>query len=346
MGPNIYSSENIETFSILERRLSRENLTPPSQYLYLGPVNVFEGVKNLPQPLARSVVTIGNFDGVHVGHRVLIRTLVQEAKLRGVPSLVLTFDPHPVQVLFPDRKLQKIFSREDQIQELKKLGVEYLVIEPFTLALSKLSADEFLKQYIFKSFGPELVIVGYDFSFGANRSGSIPQLLDFAKNSNFELMIIPPQKIESEVTSSSRIRKSVLAGEIELVNKMLERPFYVEGTVESGQQRGRTIGIPTANLKTDSEILPRLGVYITQTTVGGKIYASVTNVGINPTVQNNGNVSIETHILDFEGDIYGTSLKVEFLKRLRDEVKFNSLDDLKKQIKLDILLTQGFFSKR
>jgi len=293
----------------------------------------------------RSVLTIGNFDGVHKGHKAVIRTLVQEGRSRHLPSFVLTFDPHPIQVLYPDREFLKIFDRDDQIKQMEKLGVENLILEPFTKELSRLTAEQFLRK-IFHVLNPTLVIVGYDFSFGANRSGSIGQLMDFAKAWGFELMIIPPQKLEGEVISSSRIRKAVLSGDMELANQLLERPFYLRGQVEHGFKKGRTINIPTANLKVKSQILPPTGVYITETYIQNRAYCSVTNIGFNPTVENDGSLKIETHILNFDGDLYDEKIQVAFLKRLRDEIKFSTLDELKNQIKLDILETEKYFSKR
>jgi riboflavin kinase/FMN adenylyltransferase len=288
-------------------------------------------------PAGPSVVTVGNFDGVHLGHRAIIRTLVQEARSKNLRSAVLTFDPHPIQVLFPNRKFQRIFSREDQVSEMEKLGVDLLTVEPFTRELSRLTAEEFLKNCLFKIFNPKLVIVGYDFAFGAGRSGSIPELLEFAKRWNFELMIIPPQKLQGAVISSSAIRKLVAEGDVETASQFLGRPYYLEGVVEQGAQRGKGLGLPTANLQTKADLLPAPGVYATRTRVDGDSHLSVTNVGRNPTFVENGDLKIETHVLDFEGGLYGRPIRIEFRRRLRDERKFNSVEELKAQIKQDIL---------
>jgi riboflavin kinase / FMN adenylyltransferase len=309
-------------------------------------MKVFESVKKCSSEIKKgSVVTIGNFDGVHVGHRALITTLVAESKSRGQPSVVLTFDPHPIQVLFPERGIERIFNREDQVDELKKMDVDFLVIETFTRELSKTPAETFFKEWIVDSLRPSHVIVGYDFSFGANRSGSIPQLLEFSKAQGFELTIIPPQKIGGETVSSTLIREKIKAADFEIVSKLLGRNFYLEGVVETGDQRGRMLGIPTANLKLNSQILPPQGVYITQSVIGSRHLPSVTNVGVNPTFTDKGELRVETHVLDFKDDVYGKPLKVEFLKKIREEQKFDSPEHLKKQINLDILAAKEYFLK-
>lgn len=305
-------------------------------------VKIFESVKQLPK--TKSVITIGNFDGVHLGHRAIVRTLVQEAQTRGVRSVVMTFDPHPMQVLFPEKKLLRIFSREDQIEELKKLNVENLLIEPFTKELSRVEAPYFLENWIYQPFSPQLLIVGYDFSFGARRSGSIPEILAFARDHGFEVMVIPPQKIVGEAVSSSRIRKAILEGNIELANILLDRKFYIEGEVQKGDARGSKLGFATANLNSHAELMPSFGVYVTRTLVGSEVFDSVTNVGRNPTFQTHEKLKIETHIFDFNKNIYGSQMRVEFLKRLRNEKKFDSVEDLKIQIKKDILETKAYFA--
>ncbi len=323
-------------------------MTLSEPLLYLGLVKILDSLKNIRHSnpdLTRTkstIVTIGNFDGVHAGHRHLLTTLVQEARRRKKPSVVVTFDPHPVQILYPDKKLQKIFSRQDQERELEKLGIDILIVEAFTHELAKFSAEAFLNDWIYQNLKPELLIVGYDFSFGANRSGGIPQLLVFAKTSEFELMVIPPHKIQGSIASSSRVRQDVQTGNMESVQLFLERAFYVGGVVEKGDQRGRTIVIPTANLKTSAELLPAAGVYVSRTWVQQQAYPSITNIGVRPTF-GEGQEKIETHIFDFNQEIYGQNIRIEFLKRLRPEKKFASIEDLKKQIKEDILIARAYF---
>lgn len=307
-------------------------------------MKVFESVKMCSaETKSGSVVTIGNFDGVHVGHRSLIQTLVAESKLRGQPSVVLTFDPHPLKVLFPERGIERIFNREDQVRELEKLGVDLLVIENFTRELSKTPADKFFKEWIVEALNPSHLIVGYDFSFGANRSGSIPQLLEFSKKQELELTIVPPKKLAGEPVSSTRIRERIRAADFEFVSQLLGRHFYLDGTIEDGDKRGRMLGIPTANLKLNSQIVPPHGVYVTQSVIGSETLPSITNVGVNPTFTDKGDLRVETHVLDFSKDVYGEVLKLEFLKKIRGEQKFDSPEQLKKQINLDILTAKEFF---
>lgn len=294
------------------------------------------GIRELSTPLAASVLTIGNFDGVHLGHQVLLERVVQLARELKVPSVVMTFEPHPMKVLHPDRKLTRIFDFEDQRSRLENAGVDILVVEPFSREFSQVPAERFLSEWIYRPFSPRAVIVGYDFSFGADRMGSIDFLRSKSGDLGFSVEVIPPVKVDGEICSSTRIRRAIEAGDVVLANKLLGRLFYIEGLVERGAGRGRTIGIPTANLRSTAETFPAQGVYAAYAVTDSGRYKAMVNIGTNPTFVHQGQVVVEAHILDFSEDLYGSKLRLEFVKRLRDEKKFAGVEDLVAQIRADI----------
>jgi riboflavin kinase/FMN adenylyltransferase len=300
-------------------------------------MTVLDGIRELSNPMASSVLTIGNFDGVHLGHQVLLKRLVELARRASVPSVVMTFEPHPVKVLHPDRRLTRIFDFDDQRKSLESAGIDLMVVEPFSREFSQVGAERFLNEWIYRPFCPRAVIVGYDFSFGSERKGSIDFLRLRAGELGIEVEVIPPVKVDGEICSSSRIRQSLESGDVELANKLLGRPFYVEGLVERGAGRGRTIGIPTANLRTNAETLPQQGVYAAFAVTRAGRFKCVVNIGSNPTFVHAGQVTVEAHLLDFDSDLYGEHLRIEFISRLRNEMKFSGVDALVAQIRSDIV---------
>jgi len=299
-------------------------------------MTVLDGIRELSTPLAGSVLTIGNFDGVHLGHQVLLERVVTLAKASGVPSVVMTFEPHPVKVLHPDRKLTRIFDFEDQRNRLEKAGIDILVVEPFSREFSQVTAERYLNEWIYRPFSPKNVIVGYDFSFGAERKGSIEFLRSKAEELGISVEVIPPVKVDGEICSSSRIRQALEAGDVTLANKLLGRHFYIEGLVERGAGRGRTIGIPTANLRSSAETVPAQGVYAAYAITTAGRFKAMVNIGTNPTFVHQGHATVEAHILDFSQDLYGSSLRLEFVQRIRSEKKFSGPAELVAQIQNDI----------
>lgn len=288
-------------------------------------------------PFSSSVITIGNFDGVHLGHQALIARVRARAQQMSLPSVVVTFEPHPIKVLHPERKFHRIFDIEDQIEQLSKFGIDVLAIEPFSREFSQLPPERFLSEWIFKPFVPRAVIVGYDFSFGAHRQGSIDFLKGNEARFGFELEVVAPVKIGDVIASSSRIRQAVEAGEVAFANALLGRRFYLRGLVERGAGRGRTIGVPTANMRTNAELVPARGVYACFASVQGRRWMAAVNVGLNPTfVDDERRLRVEAHLLDFSGDIYGENFKLEFVERIRDERKFASAAELTVQIRSDL----------
>ena len=311
----------------------------PEDFCYGGAVQILEGVRHLDRPLASSVMTIGNFDGVHLGHQALIRKVVDRARKEGVPAVVMTFDPHPAKVLYPERKLHKIFGQTDLFRQMARHGVDYLVVEPFSREFSQLPPEQFLENWIVGPFHPKLIVVGHDFSFGANREGSIEFLRGKSKERGFEVDVVTPVKSSELTVSSTQIRKALEAGDVATAERMLGRRFYVTGLVEKGAGRGRTIGVPTANVRTTAETIPGPGVYAAWAELGSIRWKAAVNVGFNPTFVTGEDVplNVEAHLIGYSGrDLYGEELTLTFVARLREERKFNGPAELVAQIKRDL----------
>ncbi len=305
-------------------------------------MKLLNDVDEFPKNISMSAVSIGNFDGLHLGHQALIHKLQELSKSDPkLAKVVMTFSPHPMQVLQPERKLKLLFSSEDQIRMLTAAGVDYLITQAFSRSFSELSAEQFVVSKVFKPLRPKHIVVGYDFAFGANKQGSIEFLKQKGRDLGFSVDVIAPVKFQDQIVSSSRIRQLIDEGNITLANHMLGRNFYIAGIVEKGAQRGRQIGIPTANIMCLTETTPRPGVYAGYAHLKGEPkFKAVMNIGTNPTFSESALQTIEAHILNFDRDIYGRELKIEFVQRLRDEKKFNGIEELVSQIQLDIIEAQ------
>lgn len=292
----------------------------------------------------KTVVTLGTFDGVHCGHQFILNKIIDTAKALNYESLVLTFFPHPRMVLNKDKSIKLINTIQEKTNLLAKAGINNLVIHPFDNTFSNLSGEEFVKNVLVDIFNVHKIIIGYDHRFGKGGTCDINDLENFGKKYGFEVEQISVQEINDVSVSSTKVRQSLLEGNIKKANSYLGYEFFITGTVVKGKQLGRTIGFPTANIKPteDYKLIPLKGVYITVIDIEGKQYPAMLNIGNNPTVGEN-DLSIEANILDFEGDIYGKEVKVSFYDRIRDEQKFNSLDELKKQLFADKLVTQNYF---
>lgn len=315
---------------------------------YIPLMQIFQGVEELPQDWSASVVSIGNFDGVHLGHQKLLRRAVQEGKTLGLPITVFTFYPHPVTILYPERKIQRLFDQRDQREQLDHLGITHMVEQEFTRNFAKLSASDFVQFYLIDKLKVKTLVVGYDFSFGANRQGDIPFLEKFCQQKGIKLVVVPAHEEGSLIVSSSKIRDELKLGDLQKVYTFLGRNYYVRGIVHHGDARGRTIGVPTANVTPTVDFVPRRGVYITQTHYRNKTYPSITNIGFNPTFHGEKDppIKTETHLFDFDEDIYGQEIQVDLLQYLRDEKKFSSIQDLLTQIRSDIQQAKDFFHGR
>ncbi|WP_413287983.1 bifunctional riboflavin kinase/FAD synthetase [Bdellovibrio sp. HCB337] len=308
-------------------------------------MQIFQGVEELPQDWSASVVSIGNFDGVHLGHQKLLRQAVQEGKGLGLPIVVFTFYPHPVSVLYPERKIQRLFDLRDQRDQLDRLGITHMVEQEFTQNFAKLSASDFVQFYLIDKLKAKALVVGYDFSFGSNRQGDISYLEKVCKEKGIKLVVVPAQEEGGLIVSSSKIRDELKLGDLKKVYSFLGRNYYLRGIVHHGDARGRTIGVPTANMTPTVDFLVRRGVYITQTHLRNRTYQSITNIGFNPTFHGETNppIKTETHIFDFDEDIYGQEIQVDLLEYLRDEKKFSGVKELLTQIHADIQQAKGYF---
>ena len=312
-------------------------------------MELIHGVEALKTPFQQSAVSIGNFDGLHKGHRVLIKQLLDRSQSIGVPSVVFTFHPHPLTVLAPERDLRRLFPVDDLVEQLEQEGVDALVLQPFSRQFSEVSPEEYLQTYLVKPLNPKAIVVGHDFGFGAKRAGKVSTLEDFCHQQSIELNVIAPVSFTEQTVSSSRIRKEIAEGHVEEAADLLGRDFYVKGVVEHGDGRGAKIGFPTANVRLYSETLPKAGVYITSTLVDGKLEPSVTNVGKNPTFLEHKTktpMRVESHLLNFEKSIYGHEVRVVFHEFLRDEKKFGSVDELVAQIGKDAQKARDYHAKQ
>ncbi len=291
-----------------------------------------------------SVLTIGSFDGVHLGHQKLLSILVEKARENNTVSIACTFRPHPRTILKPNEPHHRLFDYKDQFEMISTLGVSYLVEEKFSKDFSLMSAEQFLTSYVEKIFNPVHLVVGYDFSFGKAREGNIEFLNDYCAKKQIGLTVVEPYELNGQIVSSSQIRNFLEHGELAKAQEFLGRPYYLRGPVRVGYKRGRILGTPTANISPEIEFVPRKGVYFTWAYLGDKKYPSISNIGYNPTFENSDSyLRVETHIFDFDQDIYGEHLKIELIKFQRDEIKFNSLEALKHQIANDIKSASEYF---
>lgn len=308
-------------------------------------MKLFNGVSELEHSLSSSVVALGNFDGLHLGHRALMQQVCALAAEENLQSVVYTFSPHPASVLNPQTAPKALFSREDLAEQLALLGLEYLILEPFTRSFSKTSAHDFLHDFVLQRLHPKHIVIGENFTFGHQRQGSAEFLREQAPQAHFHLHVIPAVNEGSEAISSSRIRHALLQGQPELARRLLGRPFSMQGTVVAGAGRGRTLGIPTANFFPGSTLVPKEGVYLTRAKVGSEVYPAVTNIGKAPTFHSEDEpVKIETYILDQNLHLLGTPLRLEFISYLREEKRFSGREQLVEQIHHDILTARKLYT--
>lgn len=288
--------------------------------------------------LKDTIVTIGTFDGVHLGHQKILKKLVELKNKNGGETLLFTFDPHPRKVLFPEqRDLKLITTTQEKCELLKQFGIDNILVFPFTIEFSKMSAEDYISNIISETLKTKTLVIGYDHRFGSNREGNIETLKQVSSNYNFDLIEIPAQEINQLNISSTRIRKAIEEGEIEVANSFLGYSFFMSGIVIKGKQLGRTIGYPTANIELLDldKIKPKTGVYAVNIIIDQINFKGMLNVGYNPTTDSDRIQKIEVNIFDFNKDIYGKIIKIEFIKHLRNEVKFANLDVLKEQLAKD-----------
>ncbi|MFQ5354213.1 MAG: bifunctional riboflavin kinase/FAD synthetase [Thermodesulfobacteriota bacterium] len=282
------------------------------------------------------VVTLGNFDGIHLGHQKILSSVVKRAQSLNAPGMVYTFDPHPLKVVAPHKCPPLILGLEDKIALVEASGIDFFVLARFTRELAALHPRDFAEEVLAGRLGAREVCVGKDFSFGRGRSGDISSLKEFGGKLGFSVRPIPPCTRGGLVVSSSRIRGLILAGEVKMAAALLGRPFFIRGRVVPGDSRGRELGFPTANIEPLGDLIPSGGVYAGLVTVAQERYGAIINIGSAPTFGGDGKtMRIEAHILGFSGDIYGSAVSLQFIKKLRDEKAFGDSKALIRQIKAD-----------
>ncbi len=288
-----------------------------------------------------SVVSIGNFDGLHLGHREILKTVRRRADELGVQSVAMTFSPHPIHFLAPDRAPRLISTPAQKIQLMESTGVDVLFVATFDHEFSRMSPEHFVREYLIEGLKARAVCIGGNFNFGYRQRGTIQTLREFA--SHFEVIEIPPVRVRGTIVSSSRVRELVDAGEVSGACRLLGRWIQLEGRIVSGAGRGRTMQIPTLNLAAENELVPRVGVYVTRISVdGGPFLNAVTNIGFRPTF-NEKEMTVETFVLSARVPERVDQARLDFLYRLRNEQKFDSPDALRAQIAADVARAQKFF---
>lgn len=307
-------------------------------------MKVFQSINSFVTA-TKTIVTIGTFDGVHIGHQKIIHKLIQSAKDNGCESVILTFFPHPRMVLQEQSEIQLLNTIQERAMLLEKIGVDNLIIHPFDKAFSRLTAEEFVKTILVDRLNIQKIVIGHDHRFGRNRTANIDDLILFGEKYGFEVEQISVQEIQEVSVSSTKIRAALAEGNILLANTFLGYPYFLTGTIQKGKQLGRTIGFPTANIKIEEtyKLIPKKGVYIVESILHSKKVFGMMNIGINPTVGGE-IVSIEVHFLDFDGDLYDQRIQVSLLNYIRSEQKFDSVSALQAQLELDKKTTLTFIS--
>ena len=284
------------------------------------------------------VITIGTFDGVHLGHQAILREVGRVATRLGVPATVITFDPHPRKFLFPDEPLPILTPLPEKVALIRALGIDEVFVQPFDQAFSTLSAEDYIHDFLVGRFAPACIVIGHDHQFGRGRDGNVEVLRQFAPSCGYEVCRLDAALINDAAVSSTKTRNALLGGDVALAKNLLGRPYQIAGMVASGAQLGRTIGFPTANLQPGhpDQLIPAIGVYagFAHTHDGGQ-YPAMINIGRRPTVASNGAVTIEAHLIGFSGDLYGQPFILSFEARLREEQKFAGVAALKEQLELD-----------
>ena len=307
-------------------------------------MRIFHGTENanIQRP---TVLTLGVFDGLHLGHQRIMQTVVERAKAVGANATAITFDPHPRSVLHPDSAPPLLQTLDQRLANFEVLGIDQAIVIPFDREFAANPAEEFLRDIVHERLQAKEVYLGKGFAFGKGRGGNIDLLRKMSSELGFIADEVPEIVLRRQRISSSAIRKLLSEGRVNLSRRMLGRPYGIEGVIVRGDRRGHTIGFPTANLHPHNRVIPKFGVYATATLVDGAWRRSITNVGVRPTFGKDLEPSIESYIFDFDGDLYGDVLRVRFLHRIRDERKFNGIDELKGQIRRDSARALNYFSR-
>jgi riboflavin kinase/FMN adenylyltransferase len=309
-------------------------------------MNIIYDLKELQRPLKNPILTIGNFDGVHKGHMVLFEKVKKRAKAIDGQSAVMTFEPHPIKVMQPGKGPLLITPIKQKLTLIGNTGIDFIFCIPFTRQFASISAEGFVQDILIHKIGIKEIVVGYDYTFGYGRQGNIILLREMGDKLGFKVHVVEPIHIDHALASSTSIRKLVQEGNLPETKKFLGRDYQICGTIIKGKNRGgRLLGFPTANLKPIDELIPKVGVYAVTVNINDKSYYGVTNIGYNPTFNDNA-LSVETHLLDFSEDIVGKTIKVNFFHRLRDEKTFGDVRELSDQIVQDIRCARELFKSR
>jgi len=305
-------------------------------------MRLFHGTDNA-KIVRPTVLTLGVFDGLHLGHQLIMQTVVEGARAIGAVPTVITFEPHPRAVLHPESAPPLLQTFDQKIEALGVLGIEQTIVIHFDQAFAQIRAQDFLSDVVVDRLHAKEVYLGRGFAFGHEREGNIELLRQVSERLGFRADEVPEVRLRGRRVSSSRIRELLQLGQVNLARRMLGRPYGVEGRVVRGDERGAQLGFPTANLHPQNRVIPRGGVYVTATLIDGQWRRSVTNIGTRPTFDTGTRTSVETFIIDWSGDLYGDVVRVRFLHRLRNEKKFASIDELKTQIKCDVTRAEKYF---
>lgn len=307
-------------------------------------MNVFKSVQSF-KSTEKTIVTLGTFDGMHIGHRAILNKLKLHKKIYGYKTLVLTFFPHPRMVLKTDHEILLLNTINERVELIDTFGIDYLIVQQFTQDFANLSAEEFVKTILVDQFNIGKIIIGYDHRFGKNRSADIHDLIEFGKKYHFDVEQISAEELNDVSVSSTKIRNALNLGNVALAKTYLGYPYMVLGKVVSGKQLGRTIGYPTANIHVaeDYKLIPAIGVYVVGVTVNGADYFGMLSIGTNPTVGGT-EKTIEVYIFDFNDTIYNEDITVRFLTKIRDEENFASIDILIEALKNDEIFSRNFLS--
>ncbi|MDI9556847.1 MAG: bifunctional riboflavin kinase/FAD synthetase [Pseudomonadota bacterium] len=305
-------------------------------------MQVFESL-DFEEKFANPILTIGNYDGLHLGHRKIIERVEIKARENKGTSMLMTFHPHPLTILKPDRFIGLITPLPVKRRLIEEAGIDVMFIIPFTDEFHLISPESFVENILVQKLGIKGLIVGYDFKFGKGGKGNVEYLAAKSTQYGFFFDIQEAITLDNEKVGSNRIRRMIQEGDVKKAGLHLGRPYMIEGTVMAGDGRGRTIGFPTINLQTEFPLMPGRGVYVSSVEIGGKRLPAVTNIGFNPTFDGQ-SLTIETYIMDFSQDLYNQKVALYFLDRIRDEVKFSSVDELKDRIRKDVEIARAYFT--
>ena len=307
-------------------------------------MEIVRGTKNIAKKFNSPAITIGNFDGVHLGHQAIFNEVKQRALELNGNSIVYTFEPHPLNVLDPGRKVSLITSFPEKMKLIENSQIDIVICEDFTMEYAGLSAKQFVEDILVNKIGIRAIFVGYDYAFGKGREGNIESLKQFGKEFDFEVRVVDAIKIDDDgPVSSTRIRDLIQRGEVKKVSGFLGRDYSISGTVGKGKQRGKGLGFPTANLESVTELCPKPGIYVVYVFYENQQLQGVANIGYKPTFGDD-TLTIEVFILDFNEDVYGKEMRVSFVERLRDEKTFSGPDELVKQIQIDVEKAREIFT--